>query len=453
MIVICIPYRGHEDIKKGAKGSLYYEYRLDFCEDWQDIDFKSFSITNILTFRGDDLNQAMLQDMLSSKAMIDLDITQLEKFEDQVPSQRLVLSTHLDEYDEDTIKAFLNHPQKAQVYKLIIKANSFAEITDTVNLIHDAEPRNLIFNVIGKWAYLQRANYQLFLSVGVYAALDEPTSAMQPRMDRLAAILNSYYEGDYTYLAIIGDEQANESASFLFGNDLFVAEDFKYVFIPVPAADLAEAWDVIRYLHFHLNLRGIAITSPYKKAMAQYLKSNLPVINTAQLLDYKHLRNNYHPDLDIYVYTQNTDLVALKYHMQELKIEKDDKILIYGSGDCAEVFIPHLLRQSYTDISLLARNEGKADRLIQQYQIKAAKAEDYDLLINASPFGKSDDDDISHLPRFKKLIDLALRYDEPALLIQKANAENLPCVQGFEFWAEQSGKQLECINYGIEEFI
>ncbi|MDD2422856.1 MAG: hypothetical protein PHT37_00425 [Candidatus Cloacimonetes bacterium] len=451
MIVVCIPYRAPENIAKESKGSIYHEYRLDFCEDWQSIDFTAFPKKSILTFRGSNFTLAMLQDMLSSRAMIDLDIRQLEEFPDLVEPERLVLSTHLEEYDEDKIRAFLDHPQRAKVYKLILKAKSFAEILATSHLIHDHKPQKMIFNVIGKWALFQRGLYDFFSSEGVYAALDEPSSEGQPDLKRLRPIWKAYTIDDYRCIAIVGDEQVNNSGSILLGNEYLMNHKLNYVYLPVPAEDLAEALDVIKYLYKNLDLAGIAITSPYKKAMAEYLRSNQPIINTAQFLHHKHLHNSYHPELDMYVYATNTDLAALKLNMQILEIQQTDKILIYGSGNCAEVFIQHLLRHSYRDISLLARNQDKANDLIQQYQIKAASDQEYDLLINATPLGKKEDDDISRLPKFKKVIDLVLKLDTPALLIQKAEAENLPHAQGFEFWVRQFYPQFQCIRYEDEE--
>lgn len=451
MIVICIPYRSSQDIVKKGQGSLYYEYRLDFCSNWQDIDFKAFSKNSILTFRGSGLTQAMLQDMRSSKALIDLDTMQLEEFPDLVDAKRLILSTHLDEYDGNKIKAFLDHPQKAKVYKLILNAKSFAEILSTSNMIPEENPRKLIFNVIGKWALFQRGLYGHFSSSGAYVALRELTSAGQPDLDRLMPIWKAYTAGDYRYIAIIGDEQVNNSGSILLANEYLKRQKLKLVYLPVPAKDISEAIELIKYLSKNFVFAGIAITSPYKKAMAQYLKSSLPIINTAQLLDHKHLHNSYHPGLDIYVYSKNTDLASLRYHMQSLKINKDDRILIYGSGDCAEAFIQQLLRHYYTDISLLARNQDKANVLIQKYQLKAGVYEGYDLLINTTPLGKKEEDDISHLPPFKKVIDLALKLDTPALLIQKAESENLPHAQGYEFWARQFYPQFECLIYEDEE--
>lgn len=456
MIVVCIPYRSHEDIVKDAKGAINFEYRLDFSENWQAIDFKVFSKKTILTFRGKELTRDMLQDMHSSKAMIDLDIMQLEEFPDLVKPERLILSTHLDEYDEDKIKRFIAHPQKAKVYKLILRADSFADILATTELIPKENPRKLIFNVIGKWGLFQRGIYGLFSSAGAYAALDEPTCAGQPNLFSLMGIWSDSSGKDRKYIAIIGDEQVNESGSILLANNYFKHKSIEFAYLPVPAGDLSEAIGVIKYLHQKISLVGIAITSPYKKALAEYLRSPLPVINTAQLLDYKNLHNSYHPELDMYVYCKNTDLAALKFHMQELEIKKEDQILIYGSGDCAEAFVQHLLRHSYTDISLLSRNQDRADELIQKYQIKAAQEQDYELLINTTPLGKKDEDDISHLPGFKKVIDLVLRVDKPALLPEKAEAEDLPHVRGDEFWKEQFFPQFECICYvddDEEEFI
>ncbi|HRX77185.1 MAG TPA: hypothetical protein P5342_06955, partial [Candidatus Cloacimonadota bacterium] len=91
---------------------MYREYRLDFYSNLQDIDFSRFSKRNILTHRGIAPNAELVKKMFSSRALVDLDINELEQYRDLIVEEKLILSTHMRTFNEEEILSFLSHKQK-----------------------------------------------------------------------------------------------------------------------------------------------------------------------------------------------------------------------------------------------------------------------------------------------------------------------------------------------------
>lgn len=426
------------------------EYRLDLCDDWMEKDFKQLPINTILTCRGPRFTPDLLQRMLDSPSLIDLDLAQWEKHQDAVPAERLILSVHLDEFDEDSIRSFLNHPQAAKFYKLILKTESFADIIRTKTLI-EAAKRDIIFNVQGRWALLQRSLCDIFESLGCYGAYDDSVVTDQPLFgDILRIWLLNNQDVEYA-LAIIGSERVNKSLTVQCYNYAYENIKKNYVMLPIPANDLAEAFEVLTFLKGYFKLAGLVITNPFKKQIATFLKCRQSIINTVQFSETKHLYNVYNPDLDTYVYTKNTDVVALRNALQKLDIKPTQRILIYGSGACAEAFARELKLRDYQRIFIMGRNEETVKQLKDRFQLLDPDGEPYDLLINTTPLGSDAEDDISHIPKFNQLIDLNYPYNDQPLLTKLANEQNLPLIDGIEFWQMQFDAQLHCLVYSEAE--
>jgi shikimate 5-dehydrogenase/3-dehydroquinate dehydratase len=450
MIVLTVPNFSTK-LKLKHRKEIFREYRLDLCDDWQDQDFQKLPKNTILTCRAESLSPELLQRMLDSSVLIDLDVQQLEQYPDVVPPERLILSLHLDEFDEDKIRSFLAHPQTARHYKLILNTEHFVDLLSTSQLIATQE-RKIIFNALGRWAYLQRALYTDFRSSGVYLAFGESIVKGQPEMTLIARIWSLMDIDDIGAFVFIGSEQVNTSATVWGYNELFSMQGDPCIMLPVPANDLDEALAVISFLRIAFSISGLVITSPFKKQMAEYLKSKYTIINTAQCLSFKHLLNSYHPELDLFVYTQNTDVIALRECLTDLKLKPNERIMIYGSGDTAEAFAQELLRLGYQHIALDGRNQERVHELRSTLGLMSCADEPYDLLINATPLGRDENDDISRIPSFRKLIDLPYLLEGVTLLSQLASNQNLPLISGIDFWKKQFSHQLHFLFYENPNF-
>jgi len=96
-----------EDFIDSSMKHRMHEFRLDLSGDLKEVKWHNSTIT-ILTNRGEDPDKQIFKRMLSSKAMIDLDIEEYQEYAEEVPSERLILSTHLRDFDQKQIEDFLD---------------------------------------------------------------------------------------------------------------------------------------------------------------------------------------------------------------------------------------------------------------------------------------------------------------------------------------------------------
>lgn len=414
----------------------FQEYRLDLSKDWDHDTFSLFTTSAILTARGDALSQEMLNLMIHSKPLVDLDIKDYQCFPDAIPASRLILSIHLDTFDANKIHEFLMLQIDAIFYKIIFLCNHFAEILITKDLIQKSGKTNVIFNVTGKWSKLQRSLYQDFGSIGYYAAWDKVLVPNQIHEKEISSIRVNIRDSHTKIYGIVGDIKVNRSLSLTKYNELFHSAAFNACILPLPAEDLEELILVLRFLFSRYTPAGLVVTSPFKKILANYFQSELGVINTVKLTPTVFGNGHYHSELGLFVSCTNTDLDALKQALKILYINAQDNICIYGSGDCAEIFGSFLLSNGFYNLNIIARNAAKASELCSNLKLKSTLTrENYDLLINASFLGWDDSDEIGALPAFKKLIDLPYRADgKPTTLSIRAKQDNIPLLNGTDFW-------------------
>ncbi|MDD4688085.1 MAG: hypothetical protein RBQ66_08325 [Candidatus Cloacimonadaceae bacterium] len=440
MIVEC--YRFHPDNipSKIPKGFLV-ELRLDFYPNIEATDYKPLNKRFILTCRGKSLTREVLDKMLASTAYIDLDLNQAHEFLDLVEPKRLILSLHLIDYDEDQIWQFLQNPIQAAYYKFIFKAKSLEEILSASELIKKSGKSNVIFNVSGKWALFQRSLYHLFNSQACYCAYDEPLYDGQPQTHELMPIHHAVFSLDHSVLLIIGSGKVNQSGSIVHGNPFLSSAGIPTAYIPVPAKNVDEAVMAVKFVLKNLSLLGLAITNPYKSSLAKYFNTGRQCINTIRFCHSKKPQSYYHAELDRYIKPLNTDIKALRDALQKLNINLQSSILIYGSGSCANIFIKYLQLWKYERIHLLSRNLEQADKLRRAYNLEDKLKQEYCLLINASPLGQNPSDDLSVLPKYNALINLAL--PQPlSLLEDDAKTKEIPTFTSTQFWVSQFSTQL-----------
>lgn len=444
MIVECIKY-APQKLRK-TRETLYTEYRLDFFTDWQETNFSRFPSNCILTCKGTMLCSELVDKMFSSQALVDIDIADIEQYKELIDHERLVLSMHLSEYDEVKIRDFCSSLHQAFAYKLIFEARSLLEIQATSRLLADYQKQKIIFNVTGKWAFFQRVLFSQFGSHGVYLGSEEEIFEGQPLSKDVCLVITQLQDNETLVIPIIGDHRVSSSGSIKMGNPALLKAKKKAVYLPIPASDIDEALAAIEFLRIFFNVGGIAITNPFKSLMDDFFQSGLGAINTLQIRDARHSRNYYHAELDAFIYPKNTDLVALQSSLVLLKTPKTASILIYGSGACAEAFVRELQHMGFSDISLLARNIAKAKALLDKYKLQPSISKEYDLLINASPLGQKETDDMTVLPSHRSLINLPL--PQPMTLLEElAKKSRIPLVSSQMFWELQFCEQWKVLDY------
>jgi shikimate 5-dehydrogenase len=176
------------------------------------------------------------------------------------------------------------------------------------------------------------------------------------------------------------------------------------------------------WLQERFQVRGLSITSPFKKELpGSYGKSTIA--------------NTFLPAAQQFY---NTDVMAFTAALKILNVSVSDSVLIYGTGACAELFVLHLQANGFGNISVSGRDISHVVEFCNALGVRTLSAHNtrFDLLVNCSPLGKSPTNDISKLPTFEKLIDLAYNASITKL-VQLAQEQNIPYVDGSAFWELQ----------------
>lgn len=132
-----------------------------------------------------------------------------------------------------------------------------------------------------------------------------------------------------------------------------------------------------------LNIRGCAISMPYKEDCIQYLDEldisakSIQSVNTIVNTD-GHLKG------------YNTDYIAIKKLLIENEIPTSSTFAVRGSGGMAKAVLGALIDNGYTNGTVIARNEEAGQKLASQYGCKFQKDSDSinaSLIINVTPIG------------------------------------------------------------------
>lgn len=450
-IIMSVPYTAKKDFENNPTYSMMHiEYRLDMSDDPDQIDFLRFTSNNILCYKGSNVPETLMEKMINSDSIIDIDLADIDEYLDRLPGNRLLISKHLDKYDEVEIRELINCPHPANAYKLALKARSFTEIVKVSELIEQSGRDNIIFSVTGVWGKFQRILHKFFNSSSVYIYRFEPTADGQISLMDFYLSRALYIDSGRMIAGIIGASHVYESYSFYAYNEEFKQEELDISFLPIPTTDPLEAIEVIRWLKQHFRVIGFAITNPLKQALAKALGSHIPIINTIVISDTRIPSFFYNPILNAFVQFRNTDTQALKHITTERAIEPSYSVLIHGTGDCAEAFVATLKKLGFKDIFIVGRNTTRQSHLIEKYSLSDTIPKHVNILINATPLGFDDSDKFTVLPAYDLLIDLPYVYENKSSLVQEAEARNIPFVDGNEFWEIQHEMQYESLTSYID---
>ncbi|MCB5267842.1 MAG: hypothetical protein LHW46_07040 [Candidatus Cloacimonetes bacterium] len=438
MIILSIPYRNNQSHISTSQADLI-EYRLDYCDDPELIDFAQFDHNTILTYRGLDSHSALFMSMLESSALVDIDFSALPHFDFEIYTTKLIVSIHLDSFDATTINDLLNYDLPVYARKIIINAQSFQDILDTYTIIRSSGKQRVLFNISGKWSIFQRSLYRFFDSMGVYLYYQESTYPGQLSLQDFQLIGGDLITPASALYAIVGGKQVNQSQSMKAYNTMFRKQKLNAHYLPIPAVNPQEALDVLNWLASHFTLKGISITSPFKQSLAEMMGITNEIINTMGF------NPKVHPVRP--AFWVNTDLDALRESLNKLLIQTSESILIYGSGACAEAFILKLQQWGYTNLFIRSRNTQKSAHLREKYLIAESSLTNVRLLINASPVLNFDHEPGLSLPHFEALIELPYSHNVSSSLIQYCQRHDIPYISGLDFFDTQFIAQCKLLGY------
>jgi len=447
MIILSIPYHGPESLTAIPEADII-EYRLDYCPEPDAIDYSVFSENNILTFRGNDGHPHIIHKMLASKAMVDLDSSELKSIDTATYRDKLIVSLHLRRYDESALRQLLT--LECRTVKIIFEAECFSEIAAASRLIASSGRKSVIFNVNGKWVAFQRSLYRHFASEAVYLYRDQSTYPGQLSLLDFRLIHRTGIHCGAKVYGIFGGEGVNRSYSLKAYNELFLQQYLHAHYLPIPVTDPSEAIEVLGWLAERFCLEGFSITSPFKQSLPAAMGLKNVTVNSLVLSPTPKPGFSYSPVTGQYIKYANTDLVALRTCINELRVSPDDRILIYGSGACAQAFIQKLKVLGYSKIYLAGRNAQKVSTMRQSYLQPttchlppATIPSKVELLINCSARLDFPDEPGVLLPHFDQLIELPYHPEQSSSLVSYCRQRDIPCVSGYDFFLKQWEAQSE----------
>jgi shikimate 5-dehydrogenase/3-dehydroquinate dehydratase len=440
MIILTIPFKNNRSILTDPKiEANFIEYRLDYCLDYSTVNWSLFSETNIITVREkeeggfSDISVSLKKNMISlaqihTKSLIDCEYAFLNRYLVQdIPSSRLILSLHTEYSKQGLINDFLTTTIKARYYKFAVSCNNLNQFDDLIKQVPPDKRKRMILIPLYPSPLTLRLAYKLYSSIATYVYLNESVAVNQPDLSLAVLCRINQINPNTTVFGIVGGQQVISSLSLIVYNNWFKLQQQNKVMLPITEASVEEVLSLVNWLSCRTRVKGIAITMPFKKKLVNNNSKD------------NYMANSWLPVNDSF---KSTDEFACQKALDYLVISRHMSVLILGTGATSETAINVFERNRIKDITIYNRQ-----RCHQSELDNGLSSHRYDLLINCTPLGFSEEDNLNKIPSFDRLIDLPYGKTD-SLLVRKAKSENLPFVDGFMFWKWQAEAQAEF--FGLE---
>jgi len=441
MIILSLPYKDKESFQPRIPfGADLVEFRLDYCSDFSESDFSIFTQRHILSYReSDEGGRIPLSDIDKIKlytriletcsALIDCEYHFLKRHPGfQIPADRLILSLHTDSSAQDDITGFLKTEIQAKYYKLALKSTIIAAVDEVSSRIRSDRKDKLILVPLAPLPLTYRLVFRLYGSQGTYVYLKEKTAQNQPSLVLANACRIDKITSQTELYGIIGNRKVAKSLSVFMHNYCFQRNKQDIAMLPIIAVTPAEALKIVDWLKVKANLKGLAITMPFKK--------KIPHLITGERI----IANSWLVASNTFI---NTDETAMDLAIDTLRMSKSSSVLILGTGATSQIAQKVLQQKGFENYQILTRQQLKdrrARRLSKKHDL--IFYHHFDLLINCTPFGLKAEDNPKLLPAFDALIDLPYGT-ERTTLVSYALKRDLPHVSGTMFWKWQALEQAE----------
>jgi shikimate dehydrogenase len=207
-----------------------------------------------------------------------------------------------------------------------------------------------------------------------------------------------------------------------------------FLYIPFAVDNLKDAVAGLKALNF----RGFTVSMPYKQDIMRYLDKIDPVAKQIGAVN-----TVLHENGKLSGY--NSDWIGALEALKEVTTLKDKRVLLLGAGGAARA-IAYGLRKSQAKITIFNRTEKKAKNLAKVFSvqyggtIKQVRNFDYDILINATSVGFTDDASIiepSVLRSNKIVMDVVFDKLQTTFL-RAAKEKDCPTVPGYRMLMHQA---------------
>ena len=426
----------------------FYELRLDLRKDCFSIPDFFLNKKAIITIRDRaeggkyigniDTKITFLQKILDeTNLFIDIELANKDLLLNNIsPHQkkRVIISVH-DFSPKLKLSANYLLNKSCFFYKFVINNNSISEFFEVYHYLNSLNIDYTLIS-IGYTSLLSRILYQhlgfkatYFGKKGHQTALNQMTERDVIRYDLINISPKTAIGG------IIGSEQILNSLGLSFYNKYFQDNNINAVYLPIVIEkargdDLKLLVELVKSSSFFCF--GFSITMPFKKEIGKWEVNTSPT-SAHSLQGGQDINRSY----NLWIPNDNksylTDEDAFIEAFKKLHITKETKILLLGIGAMAKTVLKLLPENTIyiiTRHSLTAFVEWVGEGIF--------------CLINTTPLGTNGEDIREIYPnlKFHKVIDLPYSTEKTKLALY-CQENNIPIVDGKQFWKLQAKKQLE----------
>ena len=423
----------------------FYELRLDLLEDWTVIPDFYQNKNTIVTIRDKDQG-GEYKDTLTKKLnfylnilentnfYIDIELSNLEvlftELSDESHYDRIIVSIH--DYSDnafDNFKDLLstsNFNDMIYFYKFVYKIDSLSVMIMMANMLKEI---NIHFTIqsIGKTSVISRILYKHLGSFATYFGEEGHITAPNQLTDKEMIQFNMRSITPQTSVGgVVGGEQVLHSIGLKSFNRYFKKKGINAVYLPFIATEINDLLDF--FSNFFVNFYGFSITMPLKSTIVP-----TKIVNT-----WLPKRNEFYL----------TDAKGFELSFKKLQVDASTKIILIGSGAMAET-VMNLLPENDTDIY----TQKRLEKIKNPDASFTYNRQENVVLINATPIGTNDEDLIDHfkINNFDRVIDLPYLHDRRTKLALFCFDNNIPIVDGVQFWKWQAKEQLKMFKGELVE--
>lgn len=202
--------------------------------------------------------------------------------------------------------------------------------------------------------------------------------------------------------------------------------------------DLHNIEEIKKIFEEHPNLRGLNVTSPYKRDVIRYVDSLSPAAKELNAVNVVSVLRS--PLGELFLKGDNSDYEGFRLTLKDLFSDKEDvKAMIMGTGG-ASTAVALALRMENIPYKIVSRNP-KEDEI--GYEEMNEMLKDYQLIINATPLGMYPDVDKAPDIDFSRLTEKHICYDliynpSETTFLKKAKKRKSRTINGLDMLLNQA---------------
>jgi 3-dehydroquinate dehydratase type I len=402
--------------------------------------------------------------------LVDCELSFWETHKPPIPYENLIISCHINAENPEgyygnaqdsclaIIDEIIERVNKVTVrfLKIVVPIESYLEMEKIKEAVKESKNEIIVMGT-GSLGKLSRILYRYLGSKGIFAGLPGyTTSNSQLDTSELQQWEPEKINSQTIFGGIIGKTAVYHSLGHQFYNSLFKKSHIHAVYLPLATNCLQDLINWLESFVQNHKLYGFSVTMPYKSEISSLLANvRKPVNLISPVIGKRSSLQNIKED-----HLLNTDLAAFTKALRFLGINRENRIVVFGTGDTAETLLS--LLGDFPKTLIIGRNQTRGNHLSRRYDkpfltlSEVKSGETVDLLVNCTSIGMNGENLFEAIPELacKCLIDLPYRkleQDTPA--VANFKAKHLPYVCGKTFWSWQAIEQEKAFMVNIRKIL